>query len=72
MQTLQELYAEIDRLQAIHDAKQNKYQLENGYGDDVGCLTREACQLAALLPRLQDYGLHYPSVKWAEISKRCG
>ena len=41
----------------IHTAKQKKYQEENKLSSDVGCITREAYEIAELFPQVLKLGI---------------
>lgn len=46
----------IHRLKSLIEAnaiKQRLYQEQNGVSSDVGCLTKEACEMASLFPQMQ-------------------
>jgi len=53
----QALIARIKDLLKKHNAKVVAFQQKNGYSDEVGCMTREACELARLQPVMHKLGV---------------
>lgn len=49
----QELMNKLQQLIKTHNEKQKKYQEENNLGPEVGCITRESCEIMSLLPQMR-------------------
>ncbi len=53
----EELIVELKRLSAISAEKQLRYQQQYNLGPEVGCITKETCKIAALLPKMIEFGI---------------
>ena len=57
MDEKQQLINRLKVLIKINQAKQKKYQDENGLSSDVGCITRESFEMARLVPKMQSLNI---------------
>jgi phosphoribosylformylglycinamidine (FGAM) synthase-like amidotransferase family enzyme len=57
MDDRQELINRIAKLYVEHNRKVAEWQRVNGYPEEVGCLTREACEIVGLVPHEQEHGI---------------
>lgn len=40
-----------------------KFQEKYGFGDEVGCITKEACVIASLLPKMRELNVTFDDCK---------
>lgn len=57
------LIQKLKYLISVNDAKQQEYQRQNNVSPECGCLTREACVMALLLPQMQQLGVTFDDCK---------
>lgn len=61
--TRESLICKVRDLLMAHDAKQEQYRKNGMLGDDVGCITREACEMMSLLPQMHSLGISFDDCK---------
>jgi len=59
MDKRENLIKKLKYLIAVNDVKQQQYQQENGFGLEVGCLTRESVAIGALYSQMQQLGVTF-------------
>ena len=57
------LITRLKKLVAIHNEKQKQWQKDHNLSEEVGCITREGCQITALLPEIQRFGIKLEDIK---------
>jgi len=61
----------LKMLVAANDIKQKQYRKENNLSEEVGCLTRESCIMASLLPQMNRLGITFDDLEKLDVSKIC-
>jgi hypothetical protein len=59
MNDKEQLITKLKILIEASDIKQKKYQEENNYPVDIGCITRETCKMASLVPQMICLGVTF-------------
>lgn len=53
------LIQKLKHLIEANEIKQREYQQQNNVSPECGCITKEACMMASLLPQMQKLGVTF-------------